>query len=145
MTATDLAAACATLLGSREEPVAVVAPHAPAIARALTTQLSVTADATAAAIIVWLDGPADADARRQVLQRLHAQLAAGATLLVVDHSQPVQWWARANADLRLLFCGLWPSRARYLTAREVAAAGFAVTALRLHAQGAVQLIRAVRC
>ncbi|HZP42636.1 MAG TPA: hypothetical protein VFD84_14150 [Candidatus Binatia bacterium] len=142
MSAARLAAQCLDLLGPVDGPVTVVAPRAPRLAAALVAGGAAAADtaAPAAAVVVLLDVPADPAARRAVLAAVGDRLPPGAPLLVVDHNQPRRAWRRVVAAMALLLRGVPPARARYPTARELAALGFGVERLRLGPGERVQLV-----
>ena len=144
MSGARLAAHAVRLLGPVEGPVAVAAPRR--LAARLATRLAPAraGDVPAAAVVAFLgsrSGPAE---RQTLLAALRDRLPAGATLVLLDHSQPRALWRRALGVLDLAVRGLAASRARYPAARELAALGFGVERLRLASGERVQLIVARR-
>ena len=139
-----LAARCLELLGPLAGPVAVHAPARPRVAAALAAGATVARDGVrpAAAVVVFLGAPVDVEARLTTLRRVHAALASGAPLVVVDHNQPRTWGRRMVAAVALALRGHPPRRARHPSARELQAAGFTVARLRLADGERVQLILA---
>src|SRR5262249_11503975 len=132
VSAARLAARAVALLGPAAGPVAVVAPPARRLARAVARATPGAAGGgTPTAALAGLLGarlrPSDRQETRGAPQR---RLPAGAPLVLVDHNQPRTAWRRVLAALSLLVAGLGPSRARYPAARELAALGFAVERLR---------------
>ncbi len=128
MSDADLAARCRELLGSYDGALAVLSPGAAA------------PDAAGAAVVSFVGAVADPAARRALLEGLRHALPAGAPLVVVDHNQPRRAVARVVGWIVLLLRGLPPVRARYPTARELAALGFVVERLRLADGERVQLV-----
>jgi hypothetical protein len=92
------------------------------------------------AVVSFLGQGADPAARRETLAALRARLGPAGRLVVVDHNQPRRWLPRVIALPWLWRHRLAPERARYPTAREIAANGFMVEALRLAAGERVQLV-----
>jgi len=135
-----LAAQCLALLGPPAGAVAVVAPRAPRLAAALAARTPGPDVAPTAAIVAFLGAVADPVERQALLARLHAQLAPGTPLVLVDHNQPRRWWRRVLALPALAAAGLAPARARYPAARELLALGFKVERLRLACGERVQLV-----
>ena len=146
MSAARLAARCLAVLGPVAGPVAVVVPRAPRLRAALATRLPVARDGDGprAAVVAFLGAPAEPAERRGVLDGLHQSLPANAPLLLVDHNQPRTLLRRTLGWLALATAGLGPSRARYPSARELAARGFTVDRLRLACGERVQLVLARR-
>jgi hypothetical protein len=123
-----LAARCRELLGSYDGTLAMLGPG------------STAPDAAGAAIVSFVGAVADPVARRTLLERLRHALPAGAPVVVADHNQPRRVVARVVGCIVLLLRGLPPVRARYPTARELAALGFVVERLRLADGERVQLV-----
>ena len=144
MTPARLAAQCVELLGRLDGPVDVRGSEA--LARALAAALPPgrDGDAPVAAVCDFRDEPSEHAPWAARLAPLAARLQAGAVLVVVDHNQPRTWWRRALGMLVLVARGFPPMRARYPTAREIAARGFVVERLRLLDGERVQLVRARR-
>jgi hypothetical protein len=94
----------------------------------------------AAAVVSFLGERGDAARRQALLERLATRLVATGRLVVVDHNRPRRVVARLRGLPALWRRGLGAARARYPTAREIAASGFAVERLRLAAGERVQLV-----
>ncbi|TMA37683.1 MAG: hypothetical protein E6J75_05675 [Deltaproteobacteria bacterium] len=144
MSGARLAAHAVRLLGPVEGPVAIAVP--PRLGAHLGTHLSAAAegDVPTAAVVAFL-GSAPGPAKRQaLLAALRNRLPVGAPIVLLDHSQPRAPWRRAIGALHLAARGLWPSRARYPAARELAALGFTVERLRLACGERAQLVVARR-
>jgi hypothetical protein len=141
-----LAARAVELLGRAEGPVAIACPRAPRLAAALAARLRPAGDGDrpAAAVIAFVGAASGPAERQRLLRALHTRLPPGAPVVLVDHSQPRAWWRRVPAVVLLLLRRLSPRRARYPAARELAALGFAVEALRLAAGERMQLVLARR-
>jgi len=139
-----LAADCCELLGCVSGSIAVRAPGGGRLAAALVARLGTPAGRPAGAIVVFVGAPAEPAGRQALLARLRAELSPAAPLVLVDHTQPRRWWARALAALRLAAGCLPPARARYPAARELVALGFTVECLRLARGERLQLVRARR-
>jgi hypothetical protein len=141
-----LAARALALLGPAAGPIAVVAPRARRLARAVarTTHVAADGDAPAAALVVLLGVKVAPSDRQETLRATQRRLPTGAPLVLVDHNQPRAVWRRALAVVPLLVAGLGPSRARYPAARELAALGFVVERLQLACGERVQLVVARR-
>jgi hypothetical protein len=141
-----LAAHCLALLDPRAGPLAVVCPRAPRLYAALAAQAPVAGDrdVPTAAVVAFLGSPAAPAERQATLRALGTRLAPGAPLLLVDHNQPRTYWRRLIAFTTLAAAGFPPTRARYPTARELAALGFVVERLRLTCGERIQLITARR-
>jgi hypothetical protein len=125
-----LAARCRELLGSYDGVLAILDADA------------TPPETAGAAVVSFVGTRADPVARRTLLQRLRQTLPAGAPIVVVDHNQPRRMMARVFGWVALLSRGLPPLRARYPTARELAALGFVVERLRLAHGERVQLVMA---
>jgi len=139
-----LAAHAVRLLGPVAGPVALVAP--PRLGAHLGTHLAAAknGDVPAAAVVAFLGRPPEPATRQALLVALRNRLPPGAPIVLLDHSQPRVAWRRAIGALLLAVRGLWPSRARYPAARELAALGFAVERVRLARGERVQLVVARR-
>jgi hypothetical protein len=126
--------------------VAVVAPGGNRLAHALTARLGSPPadDALAAAVVVFTGQRGDPATRQPVLARARDRLAAGGTLVVVDHNQPRFVARRALATVLLCARGLRPARARYPVAREVAALGLVIHRLELACGERMQIVVARR-
>lgn len=144
MSPARLAARSLALLGPVAGPVTVHAPARLATALAAGVAPARNGVAPAAAVVAFLGDDAGPEVRGRVLHDLQAVLPCGAPLVVIDHNQPRTLGRRVLGALRLALGGLRPSRARYPVAREVLAAGFAVTRLDLAAGERVQLVLARR-
>jgi len=144
VTAARLAAQCVEMLGRLDGPVDV--RGSAALARALAAALPPgrDGDVPVAAVCDFRDEPREHAPWAARLALLAARLPAGAVLVVVDHNQPRTWWRRALGMLVLGARGFPPMRARYPTAREIAARGFEVERLRLLDGERLQLVRARR-
>jgi hypothetical protein len=141
-----LAARCLAELGPCPGPLAVAGPGADRVRAALAARGPIAADGdpAAAAVVVFLGAAARPAERQALLAAVAGRLVPGAAMVLLDHSQPRALWRRALALPRLVAAGLSPARARYPTARELAALGFRVEHLRLLAGERVQLVRAHR-
>jgi hypothetical protein len=141
-----LAARCAALLGTPGGAVAVAGDGAPRLVAALAGRVRVARgdEPIAAAVVCFLGAPARPADRQRTLAALAARLPAGAPLVLVDHNQPRTAWRRLVALPALVAAGLGPARARYPAARELAALGFRVDALRLACRERAQLVVARR-
>jgi len=141
-----LAARARALLGPVGGPVAIVAPCAPRLARALAAALDAAGDARepAAAVVALLGVPAVPAERQTLLRTLARRLPVGARLVLLDHNQPRAWWRRLAGATWLIADGLHPARARYPAARELAVMGFGVEQMRLAGGERVQLVVARR-
>lgn len=137
-----LGGAVVALLPPGGGPVAVAGTDAAAWREVLARAGFAPADEgpVAAAVVSFLGERADAAARRATLGRVGTRLAAAGRLVVVDHNRPRRAAARLRALPTLWRRALGAARARYPTAREVAASGFAVERLRLAAGERVQLV-----
>lgn len=144
MTAARLAAQCVDLLGPVDGPVDVRGSET--LARALATRLPAgrDGDAPVAAVCDFRDEPSGHAPWAARLPALATGLPAGAVLVVVDHNQPRARWRRVLGMIVLAAHGFPPMRARYPTAREIAARGFVVERLHLLDGERLQLVRARR-
>ena len=163
MSGARLAAHAVRLLGPVEGPVAIAVP--PRLGAHLGTHLlpgdaalalaGEERDETAVAAIrarYHLDRPVVVQyaiwmgkvLRGDLGESLRNRLPVGAPIVLLDHSQPRAPWRRAIGALHLAARGLWPSRARYPAARELAALGFTVERLRLACGERAQLVVARR-
>lgn len=143
MTAARLAAQCVELLGPLDGPVEVRAPAPLAQALAALLPSDRTGDAVAA-VCDFRDEPSEHTPWGSRLAPLATRLPPGSVLVVVDHNQPRGWWQRVVGTIVLAARGVPPMRARYPTAREIAAQGFVVERLRLCDGERIQLVRASR-
>lgn len=144
MSPARLAAHVVGLLGPFDGPVAVLGPPALGRAVAALAPLAPESGPAGAAFVSFLGEPADAAVRQSSLRALHARLAAGAPLALLDHNQPRAPWRRVVAAAWLAVRALPPSRARHPAAREVQQAGFRVERLRLLAGERLQVVVARR-
>jgi hypothetical protein len=140
-----LAARAIELLGCPDGPVAICCPNAPSLAAALGARVRQVGDDEPAAggVVVFLGLDGGPMRRQPLLHALARRLAPGAPVVLVDHNEPRTWWRRVLARLALAGRGRRPRRGRYPAARELAALGFTVRALRLAAGERVQLVVAL--
>ena len=101
-------------------------------------------DVPAAALVAFLGSRAGPAARQALLAAVRDRLPASAPLVLLDHGQPRALWRRALGAAVLALRGLGPARARYPSARELAALGFVVDRLCLASGERVQIILARR-
>ena len=130
------------LLGGHE-PIAVGEPNATRWRSALAAsgaRVARDAEPVPSAMVCFLGEPGDTVRRVERLDGLRARLEPGGRLVVLDHNQPRRRPGRVGATLWLWRQGLGPARARYPTAREVAAHGFVVETLHLEAGERVQIV-----
>jgi SAM-dependent methyltransferase len=139
-----LAGAVVALLPPERAAIAVVGPDAAAWRVALAAAGWTVADdgVVPAAVLSFLGEAGDAAARRAALAAVARRLPPSGRLVVVDHNRPRRAFGRLWGVPALWRRGLRAARARYPTAREVAASGFVVERLVLPARERVQLVLA---
>lgn len=144
MTPRALAGSVAALLPAEGGRVAVAGADEAGWAAALAAAGWTTGGegGVPAAVVSFLGERGDAVARTAVLARVLARLPPAGRLVVVDHNRPRRLLARLVAAPALWRRGLRAARARYPTAREIAASGFVVERLRLAEGERVQIVLA---